>query len=94
MFFFFRPTVIAEANIPLDRLRSLSSQMFKALSDFKRCINEAKELHNRQIERLQRERDAALLAASQVEDPNSQLPPGVEITNKKVRAIVFILSGF
>jgi deformed epidermal autoregulatory factor 1 len=76
--------VIAEANIPLDRLRSLSSQMFKALSDFKRCITEAKDLHNRQIERLQRERDAALLAASQVEDPG-QLPPGVEITNKKVR---------
>lgn len=39
---------------------------------------------------MQRERDAAILAASNLDDPNninnlnSQLPPGVEIPNKKV----------
>ena len=48
--------------------------MTKATNEFRRCINEAKELHVRQIERIQRERDAALLAArvhGDVDDPNN-----------------------
>lgn len=63
--------------------------MTKATNEFRRCITEVKEAHARQIERLQRERDAALMAArvhADVDDPNNmhQLP-GVEIpTTKKV----------
>lgn len=48
--------------------------MTKATNEFRRCINEAKELHARQIDRIQRERDAALLAArvhGDVDDPNN-----------------------
>ena len=48
---------------------------------------ETKEIYMKHIERLQRERDTAILAASQLDDPNNiggQLPPGVEISNKKV----------
>lgn len=79
---------MAEANAPLDRLRSLCSQMVKLTNEVKRYVAETKEVHTRQIERLQRERDTAILAASQLEDPNSiggQCPPGVEMPNKKVR---------
>lgn len=50
-------------------------------------MDECKEIYLKHIERLQRERDTALIAASQIEDPNNinaQLPPGVEISNKKV----------
>lgn len=50
-------------------------------------MDEVKEIYTKQVERLQRERDTALLAASQIDDPNNinaQLPPGVEISNKKV----------
>lgn len=82
--------VVAEANVPLIRLRALLSTMIKTTNEFKRCLAEAKELHVRQIERLQRERDAALLAASQLDDPNAivnQLPPNVEIPNKKVSSL-------
>lgn len=63
--------------------------MTKATNEFRRCITEVKEAHARQIERLQRERDAALMAArvhADVDDPNSHHHmPGVEIpTTKKV----------
>lgn len=63
--------------------------MTKATNEFRRCITEVKEAHARQIERLQRERDAALMAArvhAEVDDPNSvHQMPGVEIpTTKKV----------
>lgn len=50
-------------------------------------MDDCKEIYIKHIERLQRERDTALIAASQIEDPNNinaQLPPGVEISNKKV----------
>lgn len=50
-------------------------------------MDEVREIYTKQVERLQRERDTALLAASQMDDPNNinaQLPPGVEISNKKV----------
>jgi len=47
--------------------------MVKATNEFKRCINEAKELHTRQIEKIIRERDAALHASrvQDVDDPNN-----------------------
>lgn len=62
-------------------------------------MSDCKDIYLKHIERLQRERDTALLAASQIEDPNNininaQLPPGVEISNKKVspkRKIQFFL---
>lgn len=67
-------SVVSEAIVPLDRLKTLCAQMTKATNEFRRCINEAKELHARQIDRIQRERDAALLAArvhGDVDDPNN-----------------------
>lgn len=61
--------------------------MTKATNDFRRCLAEVKELHTRQIERLQRERDAALVAArvhADVDDPiNIHQMPGVEIQSTK-----------
>lgn len=83
-------TVLAECNVPYDRLKTICAQMTKATNEFRRCITEVKEAHARQIERLQRERDAALMAArvhADVDDPNSHHHmPGVEIpTTKKVR---------
>lgn len=82
---------MAEANIPLDRLKTYCVQMIKIATDMKRCLTEVKDSHAKQIERLQRERDAAILAASQLDDPNivNQLPPGVEIPNKKVSVELF-----
>lgn len=83
---------MAEANVPLDRLRTLCSQMVKITNEVKRYLAETKEVHARQIERLQRERDTAILAASQLEDPNSignQCPPGVEMPNKRVSKYIF-----
>lgn len=64
--------------------------MTKATNEFRRCINEAKELHVRQIEKIQRERDAALLAArvhGDVDDPNNMgnQIPGIDMpASKKV----------
>lgn len=83
---------IAEANVPLDRLKTLCAQMVKATNEFRRCINEARDCHARQIERMQRERDAALLAARvhSEDDPNSinQLPQEVDLAGvKKVRTL-------
>lgn len=65
--------------------------MTKATQDFRKYLGEVKELHARQIERIQRERDAALMAArvhADVDDPNNiHQMPGVEIaTTKKVSA--------
>lgn len=84
----------AEANIPIDHLKTLCAQMVKATNEFKRCINEAKDIHVRQIERLTRERDAAILSArvhNDVDDPNGmQMQNEVEIANaKKVRIFYF-----
>lgn len=83
---FFFP-VLAEYNVPFERLRNIQKQMSQLNNDLKRTMDECKELYTKHVERLQRERDTALLAASQIEDPNNinaQLPPGVEISNKKV----------
>lgn len=88
----------AEANIPIDHLKTLCAQMVKATNEFKRCINEAKDLHVRQIERLTRERDAALLSArvhNDVDDPNNmQMQNEVEIANAKKVNIFFFLVFF
>lgn len=81
--------VLSEFNVPFERMRNIQKQINQLSSDLKRCMDECKEIYLKHIERLQRERDTALLAASQIEDPNNinaQLPPGVEISNKKVRS--------
>lgn len=68
-------------------MRGIQKQLNQLNSDLKRCMDECKEIYTKQVERLQRERDTAIVAASQLDDPNnitSQLPPGVEISNKKV----------
>jgi hypothetical protein len=69
-------------------MRNIQKQLNQLNTDFKRSMDECKEIYMKHMERLQRERDTALLAASQIgEDPNNinaQLPPGVEISNKKV----------
>lgn len=77
-------------------MRNIQKQVTQLNNDLKRCMDECKEIYLKHIERLQRERDTALLAASQIEDPNNinaQLPPGVEISNKKVfiNFIIFII---
>lgn len=81
--------VIVESNGSLDRLKTICAQMTKATNEFRRCLLEVKEVHARQIERLQRERDAALMAArvhTDVDDSNNMHHiPGVELqTTKKV----------
>lgn len=80
-------TVLSEFNVPFERMRNIQKQVTQLNNDLKRCMDECKDIYLKHIERLQRERDTALLAASQIEDPNNinaQLPPGVEISNKKV----------
>lgn len=84
-------TVIVESNVSLDRLKTICAQMTKATNEFRRCLLEVKEVHARQVERLQRERDAALMAArvhADVDDSNNMHHiPGVELqTTKKVTA--------
>lgn len=79
--------VISDFNGPLERIKTIQTQMTKLSVELKRCVVDCKEIYLKHLERLQRERDTALLAASQIEDPNNinaQLPPGVEISNKKV----------
>jgi len=82
--------VLAEFNVPFERMRNIQKQLNQLSSDLKRSMDDCKEIYTKHMERLQRERDTALLAASQMEDPNNinaQLPPGVEISNKKVSLI-------
>lgn len=81
-------SVLAEFNVPFERMRGIQKQLNQLNNDLKRCMDECKEIYTKHVERLQRERDAAIVAASQLDDPNNisaQLPPGVEISNKKVR---------
>lgn len=75
--------------MPYDRLKAICATMAKATQDFRKYLSEMKESHARQIDRIQRERDAALMAArvnTDVDDPNNMHQiPGVEIaTTKKV----------
>lgn len=68
-------------------MKNIQKQINQLNCDLKRSMDEVREIYTKQVERLQRERDTALLAASQIDDPNNinaQLPPGVEISNKKV----------
>lgn len=92
--------MVSEAVVPLDRLKTLCAQMTKATNEFRRCINEAKELHARQLDRIQRERDAALLAArvhGDVDDPNNvnqgqgvDMPTTKKVTKKNSSSRMFV----
>lgn len=82
--------MLNEFNVPFERMRNIQKQLNQLNCDLKHSMDECKEIYTKHIERLQRERDTALLAASQIDDPNnisaqSQLPIGVEISNKKVK---------
>lgn len=71
----------------MERLKSLLAQMTKTTNEFRRCLNEVRDTHARQLDRMQRERDAALLAArvhGDVDDAtNINQMQGVEIANTK-----------
>lgn len=90
-FYLFNELVLAESSVPMERLKNLCAQMTKTSNEFRRCLSEVKEIHTRQIDRVQRERDAALLAArvhADVDDANNiNQMQGVEIANtKKVKS--------
>lgn len=87
--------VMTEANVPLERLKTLCVAMSKAANEFKRVISEAKEVHARQISRLQSERDAALLAARvhTDDDPNGMQIQG-EVEYTAVKKVSFFLNHF
>lgn len=75
-------------------MRNIQKQLTQLNTDLKTCMEDCKEIYTKHVERLQRERDTALIAASQMEDPNNinaQLPPGVEISNKKVRLLFVVI---
>lgn len=75
---------------PMERLKMLCVQTAKLHNELKRCIADVSESHRTQIERLQRERDTAILAV-RVDDPNivNQMH-GVDITaTKKVNSTIF-----
>uniref|UniRef100_A0A182N227 Deformed epidermal autoregulatory factor 1 n=1 Tax=Anopheles dirus TaxID=7168 RepID=A0A182N227_9DIPT len=79
--------LLAEANLPFERMKSICTQVSKMMQEMRKCITETQELHNRQIEVMQRERDAAILTVTQLEQEqniNSNcIPPGSIHANKK-----------
>ncbi|XP_058053726.1 deformed epidermal autoregulatory factor 1 [Anopheles bellator] len=79
--------LLADASVPFEKMKTLCTQMAKLSQDLRKCIGEAQEFHNRQIDCMQRERDAAILTVSQLEQEqniNSNcIPPGSIHANKK-----------
>lgn len=73
-------------NFPFKRLETICTTMVKAANDFKRAYLEIKEMYTRQVERLQRERDNALIAArvhADVDDTNIGQISGSELVATK-----------
>lgn len=73
-------------SIPFKRLEAVYTTMVNATNDFKRLYLELKDVYTRQIDRLQRERDAALLAVrvnTDVDDPNIGQISGTELVATK-----------
>lgn len=56
-------TTPSDPSTAFRRLDELSANMVRLAGEFKRVVEEAKDLCARQVERLQREKDAAVLAA-------------------------------
>lgn len=52
-----------DPNLALRRLEELSANMVRLAGEFKRVVDEAKDLCARQVEKMQREKDSAVLAA-------------------------------
>ncbi|XP_049297030.1 deformed epidermal autoregulatory factor 1 isoform X2 [Anopheles funestus] len=79
--------LLAEANLPFERMKSFCTQLTKMVQEMRKCIVETQEMHNRQLECMQRERDAAILTVTQLEQEQSInsncIPPGSIHANKK-----------
>uniref|UniRef100_A0A1S4GMH7 Uncharacterized protein n=1 Tax=Anopheles gambiae TaxID=7165 RepID=A0A1S4GMH7_ANOGA len=79
--------LLAEANLPFERMKTFCTQLTKMVQEMRKCIVETQEHHNRQLECIQRERDAAILTVTQLEQEqniNSNcIPPGSIHANKK-----------
>lgn len=57
------PAPPSDPNTALRRLEELSNNMIRLSTEFRRVVDEARELCARQVERMQRDREAAVLAA-------------------------------
>lgn len=57
------PAPPSDPNTALRRLEELSNNMIRLSTEFRRVVDEARELCSRQVERMQRDREAAVLAA-------------------------------
>ncbi|XP_044732644.1 deformed epidermal autoregulatory factor 1 isoform X2 [Chrysoperla carnea] len=57
------PTPPSDPNVALRRLEEMSNNMMRLASEFRRVVDEARELCVRQVERFSRDREAAVLAA-------------------------------
>ncbi|XP_035785985.1 deformed epidermal autoregulatory factor 1-like isoform X2 [Anopheles albimanus] len=79
--------LLTDANVSFEKMKTICTQVGKLFQDLRKCIAEAQESHIRQIDCMQRERDAAILTVSQLEQEqniNSNcIPPGSIHANKK-----------
>lgn len=57
------PNTPSDPTLALSKLEELSTNMIRIASEFKKAVDQAKELCARQVDRLQREKDSAVLAA-------------------------------
>ncbi|XP_050097027.1 deformed epidermal autoregulatory factor 1 isoform X2 [Anopheles aquasalis] len=79
--------LLSDANVSFEKMKNICTQVGKLYQDLRKCIAEAQESHIRQIDCMQRERDAAILTVTQLEQEqniNSNcIPPGSIHANKK-----------
>uniref|UniRef100_A0A2M4AH29 Putative deformed epidermal autoregulatory factor 1 n=1 Tax=Anopheles triannulatus TaxID=58253 RepID=A0A2M4AH29_9DIPT len=79
--------LLGDANVSFEKMKNICTQVGKLYQDLRKCIAEAQESHIRQIDCMQRERDAAILTVTQLEQEqniNSNcIPPGSIHANKK-----------
>ena len=87
------PVVNTDPATALKRLEDLACQITRLASDFRKGVDELREAVNRQSEKFQREKDAAVLAArveAQVAalqpdgSSDSTLQPALDDNQKKV----------
>ncbi|XP_058121423.1 deformed epidermal autoregulatory factor 1 [Anopheles ziemanni] len=79
--------ILTENNLPFEKLKTFCSQLTKLAQEMRKSVVETQEFYNRQIDCMQRERDAAILTVTQLEQEqniNSNcIPPGSIHANKK-----------
>uniref|UniRef100_A0A182JDF0 Uncharacterized protein n=1 Tax=Anopheles atroparvus TaxID=41427 RepID=A0A182JDF0_ANOAO len=79
--------LLTENNLPFEKLKSFCTQLTKLAQEMRKSVIETQEFYNRQIDCMQRERDAAILTVTQLEQEqniNSNcIPPGSIHANKK-----------